>query len=160
MSEPLYEALLEMSERMRSFEERAERTASGSGSLSARRVFTANAGSKCCLKRGPPRSIRRLRPSRWATAISSNLMRSCSPRRGAGETRCSRLRRPARCYLRALSDCRAIIGKAGGGERVALVGASFIAMEVAAALIQRNLRFMPSRRKRFRWKTLGPQVGQ
>jgi apoptosis-inducing factor 3 len=44
------------------------------------------------------------------------------------------------CYLRSLNDCRAIIGKAAGAKRVVLVGASFIAMEVAASLIQRKLQ--------------------
>ena len=65
------------------------------------------------------------------------------------------------CYLRSLSDCRAIIGKAAGAKRVVLVGASFIAMEVASSLIQRKLQVhvvapeaVPMER------TLGPQVGQ
>jgi apoptosis-inducing factor 3 len=68
---------------------------------------------------------------------------------------------PHVCYLRSLSDCRAIIGKATGAKRVVLVGASFIAMEVAASLIQRNLQVhivapeaMPME------TTLGPQVGE
>jgi apoptosis-inducing factor 3 len=68
---------------------------------------------------------------------------------------------PHVCYLRSLSDCRAIIGKAAGARRVVLVGASFIAMEVAASLIQRKLEVhiiapeaVPMER------TLGPQVGQ
>jgi NADPH-dependent 2,4-dienoyl-CoA reductase/sulfur reductase-like enzyme/nitrite reductase/ring-hydroxylating ferredoxin subunit len=47
---------------------------------------------------------------------------------------------PQVCYLRSLSDCRAIIGKAAKATRVVLVGASFIAMEVAAALIHRKLQ--------------------
>ena len=46
---------------------------------------------------------------------------------------------PQVCYLRSLSDCRAIIGKAAKARRVVLVGASFIAMEVAASLIHRKL---------------------
>ena len=68
---------------------------------------------------------------------------------------------PRVCYLRSLSDCHAIIGKAGAAKRVVLVGASFIAMEVAASLIQRKLQVhvvapepVPMER------TLGPQVGQ
>ena len=68
---------------------------------------------------------------------------------------------PHVCYLRSLSDCRAIIGKAAGAKRVVLVGASFIAMEVAASLIQRKLQVhivapeaVPMER------TLGRQVGE
>jgi NADPH-dependent 2,4-dienoyl-CoA reductase/sulfur reductase-like enzyme/nitrite reductase/ring-hydroxylating ferredoxin subunit len=68
---------------------------------------------------------------------------------------------PQVCYLRSLSDCRAIIGKAAGVKRVVLVGASFIAMEVAASLIQRKLQVhvvapeaVPMER------ILGPQVGE
>jgi NADPH-dependent 2,4-dienoyl-CoA reductase/sulfur reductase-like enzyme/nitrite reductase/ring-hydroxylating ferredoxin subunit len=68
---------------------------------------------------------------------------------------------PHVCYLRSLSDCRAIIDKAAAAKRVVLVGASFIAMEVAASLIQRKLQVhvvapeaVPMER------ILGPQVGQ
>ena len=68
---------------------------------------------------------------------------------------------PHVCYLRSLSDCRAIIDKAARAKRVVLVGASFIAMEAAASLIQRKLQVhvvapeaVPME------KTLGPQVGE
>ena len=68
---------------------------------------------------------------------------------------------PRVCYLRSLSDCHAIIDKAAKAKRVVLVGASFIAMEVAAALIQRKLQVhvvapepVPMER------ILGAQVGQ
>jgi NADPH-dependent 2,4-dienoyl-CoA reductase/sulfur reductase-like enzyme/nitrite reductase/ring-hydroxylating ferredoxin subunit len=68
---------------------------------------------------------------------------------------------PHVCYLRSLNDCRVIIGKAAGAKRVVLIGASFIAMEVAASLIQRKLQVhivapeaVPMER------TLGPHVGQ
>jgi NADPH-dependent 2,4-dienoyl-CoA reductase/sulfur reductase-like enzyme len=60
-----------------------------------------------------------------------------------------------------MSDCRAIIDKAARAKRVVLVGASFIAMEAAASLIQRKLQVhvvapeaVPME------KTLGPQVGE
>ncbi|MGH6864385.1 MAG: FAD-dependent oxidoreductase, partial [Methylocella sp.] len=43
------------------------------------------------------------------------------------------------CYLRSQSDCRAIIAQADKAKRIVLVGASFIAMEVASSLIQRKL---------------------
>jgi len=68
---------------------------------------------------------------------------------------------PHVCYLRSLSDCRAIIDKAAKAKRVVLVGASFIAMEVAASLIHRKLEVhvvapeaVPMER------VLGPQVGK
>lgn len=41
--------------------------------------------------------------------------------------------------LRSLADCRRIIDDADGAERAVVVGASFIGMEVAAALRQRGL---------------------
>src|ERR1700743_2686241 len=47
---------------------------------------------------------------------------------------------PARVKtLRTLSDCRTIIGQLDGVKRVAVVGASFIGLEVAASLIARKL---------------------
>jgi NADPH-dependent 2,4-dienoyl-CoA reductase/sulfur reductase-like enzyme len=68
---------------------------------------------------------------------------------------------PQVCYLRSQSDCRAIIGKAAKAKSVVLVGASFIAMEVASSLIQRKLQVhivapeaVPMER------VLGPQVGE
>ena len=68
---------------------------------------------------------------------------------------------PQVCYLRSLSDCRAIIGKAANAKRVVLIGASFIAMEVAASLTNRKLQVhvvapeaVPME------KVLGPQVGE
>jgi nitrite reductase/ring-hydroxylating ferredoxin subunit/thioredoxin reductase len=42
-------------------------------------------------------------------------------------------------YLRSLADSRAIIDSAKAGQRAVIVGASFIGLEVAAALRQRNL---------------------
>lgn len=41
--------------------------------------------------------------------------------------------------LRTLRDCEAIIAAAGQARRVAVVGASFIGLEVAAALVERGL---------------------
>jgi NADPH-dependent 2,4-dienoyl-CoA reductase/sulfur reductase-like enzyme/nitrite reductase/ring-hydroxylating ferredoxin subunit len=68
---------------------------------------------------------------------------------------------PHVCYLRSLSDCHAIIGKAAGAKRVVLVGASFIAMEVAASLIQRKLQVHVVAPEAVPMETtLGPQVGQ
>jgi NADPH-dependent 2,4-dienoyl-CoA reductase/sulfur reductase-like enzyme/nitrite reductase/ring-hydroxylating ferredoxin subunit len=68
---------------------------------------------------------------------------------------------PHVCYLRSQSDCRAIIGKADKAKRVVLVGASFIAMEVAASLIQRKLQVHVVAPEAVPMGTiLGPQVGE
>ncbi|MFV8258589.1 FAD-dependent oxidoreductase [Bdellovibrio bacteriovorus] len=42
-------------------------------------------------------------------------------------------------YLRTLQDCRRIIGRTSWAQKVVIVGAGFIGLEVAAALRQRNL---------------------
>src|SRR3984893_2712388 len=68
---------------------------------------------------------------------------------------------PHVCYLRSQSDCRAIIAKAHKAKRVVLVGASFIAMEVAASLIQRKLQVHVVAPEAVPMETiLGPQVGE
>jgi len=68
---------------------------------------------------------------------------------------------PHVCYLRSQSDCRAIIGKAATTKRVVLVGASFIAMEVASSLIQRKLQVRVVAPEAVPMATiLGPQVGE
>jgi len=85
----------------------------------------------------------------------------------AKDKRCRRLRQvpgadsPQVCYLRSQRDCRAIIAKAGQAKRVVLIGASFIAMEVASSLIHRKLQVdvvapeaVPLER------IVGPQVGE
>ena len=62
--------------------------------------------------------------------------------------------------LRSLSDCRAIIERAAAARRVVVMGASFIGLEVAAALRARNIEVhvvAPS--KRPMEKVLGPQLG-
>ena len=68
---------------------------------------------------------------------------------------------PHVCYLRTRADCDAIIAKAGKSKRVVLIGASFIAMEVASSLVQRKLEVhvvapeaIPMER------VLGPEVGE
>ncbi len=68
---------------------------------------------------------------------------------------------PHVCYLRSQSDCRAIIGKAAKAKRVVLVGASFIAMEVASSLVQRKLQVHVVAPEAVPMATiLGPQVGE
>ncbi len=68
---------------------------------------------------------------------------------------------PHVCYLRSHTDCRAIIGKADKVKRVVLVGASFIAMEVAVSLIQRKLQVHVVAPEAVPMETiLGPQVGE
>jgi NADPH-dependent 2,4-dienoyl-CoA reductase/sulfur reductase-like enzyme/nitrite reductase/ring-hydroxylating ferredoxin subunit len=68
---------------------------------------------------------------------------------------------PHVCYLRTRSDCDAIIAKAAKSKRVVLIGASFIAMEVASSLVQRKKEVhvvapdaIPME------KVLGPDVGK
>ncbi len=65
------------------------------------------------------------------------------------------------CYLRSLSDSRAIVAKAVAAKSVVVVGASFIGLEVAASLRQRGIdvhvvgpESVPMLR------TLGAEVGQ
>lgn len=62
--------------------------------------------------------------------------------------------------LRSLADCRAIINSAEGARRALVVGASFIGLEVAAALRARNIEVhvaAPERRPMGR--LLGPEMG-
>jgi NADPH-dependent 2,4-dienoyl-CoA reductase/sulfur reductase-like enzyme len=71
---------------------------------------------------------------------------------GAGE--------PNVITLRSLADCRAIIERAKAARRVAVLGASFIGLEVAAALRARGLEvhvIAPDERPMER--VLGPQMG-
>jgi NADPH-dependent 2,4-dienoyl-CoA reductase/sulfur reductase-like enzyme/nitrite reductase/ring-hydroxylating ferredoxin subunit len=62
--------------------------------------------------------------------------------------------------LRSLTDCRAIIASAKGSRRALVVGASFIGLEVAAALRARDIEVhvvAPGQRPMER--VLGPQMG-
>ncbi len=64
------------------------------------------------------------------------------------------------CTLRSLSDCRAILQRAAGARRAVVMGASFIGLEVAAALRARKIAVdvvAPSKRPMER--ILGPQLG-
>jgi NADPH-dependent 2,4-dienoyl-CoA reductase/sulfur reductase-like enzyme len=62
--------------------------------------------------------------------------------------------------LRSFSDCRALIARATAARRVATIGASFIGLEVAAALRQRGLEVaVMAPEARPMEKTLGPAFG-
>jgi NADPH-dependent 2,4-dienoyl-CoA reductase/sulfur reductase-like enzyme/nitrite reductase/ring-hydroxylating ferredoxin subunit len=62
--------------------------------------------------------------------------------------------------LRSLGDCRAIIERAAAARRVVVMGASFIGLEVAAALRARNIEVhVVAPGKRPMEKVLGPQFG-
>jgi apoptosis-inducing factor 3 len=62
--------------------------------------------------------------------------------------------------LRSLGDCRAIIERAGAARRVVVMGASFIGLEVAAALRARHIEVhVVAPGQRPMEKVLGPQLG-
>lgn len=67
---------------------------------------------------------------------------------------------PPICTLRTLEDCRAIIEHAETARRVVVIGASFIGLEVAASLRERDLEVhVVARDKRPMERILGPQMG-
>ena len=62
--------------------------------------------------------------------------------------------------LRSMTDCRAIIGATKGAGRAVVIGASFIGLEVAAALRARNIEVhVVAPEKRLMERILGPAIG-
>jgi len=64
-------------------------------------------------------------------------------------------------YLRTFADCRAIINRVAAAKRVAVVGASFIGLEVAASLRARNIEVHVIERETVPMEhVLGREVGR
>jgi len=62
--------------------------------------------------------------------------------------------------LRTLDDCRAIIASAGGARRALVIGASFIGLEVAASLRNRDIEVhVVGLEQRPMERVLGPEMG-
>lgn len=63
-------------------------------------------------------------------------------------------------YLRTVADCNAIIDKACASRRAVVIGSSFIGLEVAASLRERNVAVEVVARESVPMeRTLGPEVG-
>ena len=132
------------------------------GCCSGRKRFIQKTLSTCGSRRRLSASIQVRAKSRSRTDRVFGTIDCCSPRglsrfvsgsRGADQTHVH--------SLRSLADCRAIIARAQTARRAIILGASFIGLEVAAALRSRGIEVhVVAPEKRPLERILGQEMGK